>query len=384
MSKVIYLDYAASTPVDRDVLEAMRPYFSDKFYNPSSEYLAAKDIRQAIEDARKKVAGWFGARPSEVVFTAGGTEANNLAIQGVMRAFAGKKVVISAVEHDSVLKPAGLFKNTIAKVDSKGAVNLAALKRAIGADTVLVSVMYANNEVGVIQPIKQIAEIIAEERAKRAKDSNNLPVYLHVDACQAPLYLDLHVDRLGVDLMTINGGKIYGPKQSGALYVRTGVKLLPLILGGGQESNRRSGTENVPAIIGLATALTGAQTAKNEESKRLAALQQLFFLEISKKSPEAVINGSIKNRLPNNVHLTLPGLDNERLMMELDELGIQCGVGSACSASKEDPSHVLLAMGISDQDARSSLRFSMGRSTNRAAVMKTVNTLSRLSAKITR
>lgn len=377
MAKQIYLDHAAATPLDGAVLKAMQPYFSQKFHNPSATYLAAKAVHADIEAARGKVALWLGSRPTEIIFTAGGTEANNLAIQGVMQAFPGSNVVVSAIEHDSVLAPAAGFNYQQAKVTPEGRLGVTDLESKIDDHTVLVSVMYANNEIGTIQPIKEIAKIIDNVRRQRQKKGNNLPLYMHTDACQATNYLDLHVDRLGVDLMTINGGKIYGPKQSGALYVKTGTRLNPQILGGGQENGYRSGTENVPAIIGLAEALDLAQKKRAAESKRQAELQRQFFAKISDKQSTAVINGSQNNRLPNNVHVTFPGTDNERLMMQLDEQGIICAVGSACSASNEEPSHVLKAIGLSDDEAQASLRFTLGRSTTSVDINKTIEALQR-------
>lgn len=374
----IYLDYAAATPLDEKVEAAIQPYFGKNFYNPSATYLAAKSVHQDIQAARAKVAQILGSRPSEIVFTAGGTEANNLAIQGVMQAFPGSNVIVSAIEHDSVLAPAAGFDYQQAKVTADGRLNLKTLESKVDAKTVLVSIMYANNEIGSIQPIKEVAKVIKQIRQQRQKQGNKLPIYLHTDACQATNYLDLHVDRLGVDLMTINGGKIYGPKQSGVLYIKTGTRLNPQILGGGQENGYRSGTENVTAIVGLSVALDKAQSLRAREGKRLAELQKKFINEIKTKFPKAIVNGSLTHRLPNNVHLTFPGADNERLMMQLDEMGIMCAVGSACSASNEEPSHVLKAIGLSDKEAQASLRFTMGHSTNAADIDKTVHSLVKL------
>jgi len=236
--------------------------------------------------------------------------------------------------------------------------------------------MYANNEVGTIQPLRRIAAMLAVVREERRKSGNALPLYFHTDACQAANYLDLHVSRLGVDLMTLNGGKIYGPKQSGVLYVSAKVRLQPIIRGGGQERNYRSGTENVAGCIGFAKALQLAQAIRQEEGERLSALQKLAFDRISEKLPEAVVHGSLKHRLPNNIHLTLPGQDNERLLVELDERGILAAAGSACSASADEPSHVLCAMGLSDADAQSSLRITMGRETTEVDIDALVSTLS--------
>jgi cysteine desulfurase len=222
--------------------------------------------------------------------------------------------------------------------------------------------MYANNEVGTIEPLRDVAEIVAKKRAER-QGTHALPLYLHTDACQAANYLDLHVSRLGVDLLTLNGGKVYGPKQSGALYVGAHVQLKPQILGGGQERGLRSGTENVAQCVGLATALEIAQTMRHDETARLQELQAYCFKQLEAELPAVIINGSLKKRLPNNLHITIPGVDNERLLMQLDEAGILAAAGSACSASDEEPSHVLKAMGISEAAAQASLRFTMGRQT---------------------
>jgi cysteine desulfurase len=371
MSKVktiIYMDYAAATPLDTSVQKSMQPYFSMQFYNPSATYLAARSIHKDIEAARARVAGLLGARPSEIIFTAGGTEANNLAIHGVMGKYPKANMVVSAIEHDSVLYPAGVYAHKIAPVMSDGVIDIQKLAKTIDNDTVLVSIMLANNEIGTIQPIRKVAALLAGIKKQRLADNNPLPLYLHTDACQAAAYLDIHVHRLAADLMTINGGKIYGPKQSGVLFVKTGVELTPQILGGGQERGLRSGTENVAGIIGLAAALSLVRERRETETARMANLQKLFYEFLEDKTPEVVINGSRKARLPNNVHITIPGHDNERLMMELDERGVQCAAGSACSASSEEPSHVLKAIGMSDTDAQASLRFTLGQGTTEADV----------------
>jgi cysteine desulfurase len=352
----------------------MAPYFSDNYFNPSALYLAARGVRKDVEAARAKVAYWFGSRPSEVTFTAGGTEANNLAIYGVMNRYPGANIVVAASDHEAVLKPAGQFEVKIAPVKTNGIVDLEALAGLIDDKTVLVSIAYANNEIGTIQPLGEISQIISKKRAERAKF--HLPLLFHTDACQAANYLDLHVSRLGVDMMSINAGKIYGPKQVGALYVRTGVELAPIIRGGGQERQMRSGTENVAGVVGLAAALDLVQGSRHEEVARLKKLQKLFFDLLKEKFPAVVINGSLKNRLPNNIHITIPGQDNERLMMQLDERGIMVAIGSACSASSEEPSHVLKAIGLSDEDSRSSLRMTMGRNTTEQALRRVIETLS--------
>jgi cysteine desulfurase len=370
---LIYLDHAAATPVDPVVLAAMQPYFSEQFYNPSANYLPAKQARRALDEARAAVAHWLGARPSEVVFTAGGTEANNLAIHGVMRQFPKSNVVVSAIEHESVLVPARQYDCRVVKVQPDGRIDLDDLASKIDDQTVLVSMMYANNEVGTIQPVREISKVIAAKRQGRSR-----PLYFHSDAAQAGNYLDLHVARLGVDMMTINGGKIYGPKQSGALYLKAGLQLNPLISGGGQERGLRSGTENVGAAVGLAAALQLVQSDRQQEARRLQALQAQFFQSLEASIPEALINGSRRQRLPNNLHITLPGHDNERLLILLEEQGILAAAGSACSASKELPSHVIKALGMDDDSARASLRLTMGRSTTAVMVTKVIDALRQL------
>lgn len=366
MKQPIYLDYAAATPLLPAVVAAMQPYLTEQFYNPSATYLAAKQVGQAVQAARATVALVLGARPTELIFTAGGTEANNLAINGVMQQFPEGNVVVSAVEHEAVLAPAQQYDCRLIPVTADGMVRLEAVQPLIDDQTVLLSVMYANNEVGSIQPIHKLAGLVATVRRDRAKRGVTTPLYLHTDACQAANYLDLHVASLGVDLMTLNAGKCYGPKQTGALYVKHGVLLQPQVLGGGQERGQRSGTLNVANVVGFATALTAVQADREAESQRLCNLQRYLLDELTKRWPQVTINGSRDHRLPNNIHLTFPGQDNERLIMALDEAGIQAAAGSACSASDDQPSHVLHAMGLTDEQARSSLRLTMGRATTKA------------------
>lgn len=377
--RLIYLDYAAATPIDPVVIKAMQPYFSDKFYNPSAIYLASKEVAKDIHQARCLVAHWLGARPAEIIFTAGGTEANNLAIHGVMQQHPSANLVVSSVEHESVMRPVEQYDVRQAAVKADGRLDEDRLKHLIDDKTVLVSVMYANNEVGTIQPLKQVAQLIDLVRKDRIARDVKLPIYLHSDGCQAANYLDLQTARLGVDLMTLNGGKIYGPKQSGALFVKSNVQLQPLINGGGQERGLRSGTENVAGIVGFAVAMDTAQTMRREEADRLTGLQKKFLELARTKLPGCAVNGSLKHRLPNNIHLTIPGKDNETLLMQLDEQGIMCAAGSACTASSQEPSHVLKALGLSDQDAHSSLRFTMGRATTTEDITRLVSVLSSLA-----
>ena len=367
----IYLDHAAATPLDPAVAEAMAPYLTENFYNPSAIYGPARAVRSALETARTQAAHWLGARGSEIIFAAGGTEANNLAIHGVMRQYPKANMVVSAIEHESVLAPARHYDCRTVAVDGDGRLDLDDLRAKIDDKTALVSIGYANNEIGTVQPLREIAKVIAEKRTGRGK----LPLIFHTDACQAGNYLDLHTARLGVDLMTLDGSKIYGPKQSGCLYVRSGTRLEPLIDGGHQERGLRGGTENVAGDIGFAAALELVQKARHEESARLQKLQASFFQGIEESITGALINGSRKYRLPNNIHLTIPGQDNERLLIQLDEAGILAAAGSACNASDQRPSEVLKAIGLSDAEARSSLRFAMGQTTTPEMIDQVVKAL---------
>lgn len=376
-----YFDYAAATPLLPEVEAAMQPFWRQRFYNPSALYLEARKNRQTLEAARHIIAQGLGARLAEIVFTAGGTEANNLAIRGVLEEFNGGNIVTCAIEHDSVLRSAKLFNNHIVSVDNKGFVRLDNLKKAISDKTVLVSIIYASNEIGTIQPIKEISKVIGDIKVDRQKRRIETPLYFHTDACQAANYLDMQISRLGVDLMTINAGKIYGPKQCGALCVRSGVKLKPLILGGGQEWNKRSGSENLAGIVGFATAWQQIRATYHIETKRLANLRDNFFKQINQKLPKVIINGPLgSKRLANNVNITIPNQDNERLVMLLDELGMQVASGSACSASSDEPSHVLKAIGLTNEAAGSSLRISLGHYTTEKSLNHLVNILAKLVA----
>ncbi len=380
MTKAIYFDYAAATPMDEKVLAAMRPYFSDKFYNPSATYLVARDIRAELSMARRQVAGILGAKPAEIIFTAGATEANNLAIQGLMRQFPDGGVLISAIEHESVSAPAALFGSRTIPVDKHGLTIVDKLQEMINPRTVLVSAMLVNNELATIQPLKDIAQLIKTVRLQRRSAGNSRPLYFHTDAAQAANFLDLHVSRLGVDLMSLNGGKIYGPKQSGVLFIRAGVVLSPLIVGGGQEFGLRSGTENIAAAIGFTKALELAQSERAVETRRLAGLRDEFEAAVLRGNPQARINCPSRHRTPHISSITFPGIDNERLIIQLDEAGVQVAAGSACSASSEKPSHVLAAIGLSDSLARSTLRFSFGRQTTPNNIRKLSGLLVKLTA----
>jgi len=360
---MLYADYAAATPLDSRVLTAMQPYFSDDFFNPSSSYVASRGVRTALEAARERVAHWLAVRPSEVIFTAGATESINLAIHGVMRAFPEGHCMVSAIEHPAVLNPAALYDHSIVPVDQKGTIELQDLKNQIQDTTVLLSVGYANNELGTIQPLREIAAIVDEVKNQRRKKGNTHPLYFHSDASQAAAYLSLQAHRLGVDLLTLNGGKIYGPKQSGILFVAAGVTLKPLVMGGGQELGLRSGTENVAHCIGFATALDIVQQDRQEAVQLQSALRDELQTRLQQALPQTVVNGNLKKRLPNTLHVSWPGIDGERLVMLLDEHGLQAATGSACAANKQTASHVLQAIGLPQDLLQGSLRLSFGAQT---------------------
>lgn len=375
MKKNTYFDYAAATPMDKSVLKSMLPYFSGKFYNPSAIYLKARSVREDVNKARSSVARILGCRPAEIIFTSGATEANNLAISGVMTEFPKAEVVVSATEHESLLEPALSHNCKLIPVDQFGIVQPGALSKLITDKTVLVSVMLVNNETGVVQPLAEVARLLNEVKKDRIKRNIQQPLYFHSDLAQATNYLDVHVNKYGLDLATINGGKIYGPKQSGALFIKAGTKVRPQIVGGGQEFNLRSGTENVPNIIGFARALEVADKKHKLEAERLTNLRHEFEKILLSSVGKSQINGSKDRRAPHISSISFLGTDNERLMMELDELGLMVAVGSACSASSGEPSHVLKAMGCSDQTARSTLRISFGRQTTKKDINKLVKNL---------
>ncbi len=368
MKTPIYLDHAAVTPLDPEVAAIMNPYLYERFANPSSLYGAARLTKSALEGARAQVARVLGARLTEIVWTSGGTESVNMAIQGVLRAHPGASWVATAIEHDAVLscrEPMERDGHKVATVGVKptGVVEPKAVAGAVDDSTVLVSVMLANNEIGTIQQVGEIAKSLELIRQDRKKRGVTLPLYLHSDACQAVGYLDLSVTRMGVDLLSLNGSKIYGPRGIGLLYVKYGTKLEPLIYGGGQERGRRSGTENVAAIVGLGEALERAQVKRSDEGKRLAVLRDDLLKKLEASLPSLILNGETKHRLPNNLNLTFHGLDGQSLVLYLDQAGIQASTGSACSSGDTEPSHVLMAIGRSKSEAGASLRLTLGRGT---------------------
>jgi cysteine desulfurase len=366
--KIIYLDNASTTPVSKEVIEAMKPFFSVHFGNPSSIHSEGVLASKAIENSRRVVSESIHAHPDEIIFTSGGTEANNLAIFGLAEANNDKKghIITVETEHASVLEPVNELKKlgwdvSVLKTDKEGFVNIDDLLNLITIKTVLVSIMYANNEIGVLQQIPDIGRAILKFR----KENQTTFPFFHSDACQAAPYLDLDVEKLHVDLMTVNGGKIYGPKGVGALFVRRGVNIKTQVLGGGQERNLRSGTENVPSIVGFAKALQVCNSVRTKESRRLMNLSQHLFKGIKKIFADAKINGPEigDHRLVNNLNINFGSIDGEQMVIYLDSKGILCSTASACSATNNEPSHVLKAIGLNDTENRSSVRFSLGRST---------------------
>ncbi len=366
---IIYLDYAAATPLDKRVFKAMQPYFADQFYNPSAPYQPAREVRAAIEAARARTAGILGVKPAEIIFTAGATESINLAFGGVLRN--GGHCVVSSIEHLAVLETARANNHTITKVDSSGRVSVEDLEASIGDDTMLISIGMVNNEIGVIQDVKRIAELVADIRNKRRDKGNMTPLYFHTDATQAAGYLDVSATRLGVDLLTLGSNKMYGPKQTGLLY-KGKITLQPLIHGSGQEQNVRSGTENVAGIVGFSEALVIAADIRQSEAKRLQALKDIFVKELVKLLPETVIIGNHKHAAPHVVMLAWPGVDGERLVFRLEAAGVLVNTGAACAAKKEGYSHVLQALGLTPEIMGGSLRFSFGRETDETQLQRAV------------
>ena len=375
--RLIYLDHAATTGVRSEVLQAMLPYFSEQYGNPSSIYRFAQEARKAVDDARARVARVLGCRTNEVLFTSGGSESDNTAIRGI--AFAsqqwGDHIVTSAVEHHAVLHTCQAlekfgFRVTYLPVDDEGLVDPQAVADAITDRTVLVSIMYANNEVGTIEPIAAIAEAV---RAAGSRVGRRIP--FHTDAVQAPGALDLNVDRLGVDLLSLSSHKFYGPKGAGVLYLRRGTPFLPQQQGGAQERYRRGGTENVPGIVGTAVALDLAEAGRAAESARQTALRDRTLATITSSIPDVRLNGHPTLRLPNNVNVSFVGVEGEPVLLGLDFAGICASSGSACTSASLEPSHVLTALGLPADIAHASLRLTLGRDTTDADIDYLLTTL---------
>jgi cysteine desulfurase len=373
MSTFVYLDHAATTPLRPEVRQAMEPFLGDCFANPSSIYCPGQEARAAIDTARDTVAACLGAQPSEIVFTSGGTESDNAAIKGVAfaRRAVGQHLVTTAIEHHAVLHSVEDlcerfgFESTIVPVGASGIVDPAVFEQALRRDTVLASVMWANNEIGTIQPIEQIAKITKER---------DIP--LHVDAVQAAGLLEIDLSRVPLDLLALSAHKFYGPKGVGVLYVRAGTPWWPLLSGGGQERNRRAGTENVAGIVGLARALELACTERSIVAPRLTHLRNRLFRALEERLGDVSVNGDRAHRLPNNVNVSIAGAHGESMLIALDLAGIMASSGSACAAGSVDPSHVLTAISCTHAAAQSSLRMTLGRATTDDEITRAVDVLS--------
>lgn len=383
MTKRAYFDYAATTPTDPEVVKAMEPFFIENFGNPSGLYEEGRRIKHIIAEKRTHIAELIGARSAEeLVFTGGGTESDALALLGIMRKHGGH-LIVGATEHHAVLNNAELLKKEgfdidFAPVDEVGVIDIEALRKLIRPETTLISIMFVNNEIGTIAPMRKIKKLLSEIRAERKEAGNETPIFWHTDACQAAAYLDINVVALGVDLLTLNGSKIYGPKGIGLLYIRRGVQIAPLWRGGGQERKLRSGTENVPGIVGLARALEIATEKREVEVIRITKLRDQLLSGILKAIPKVVVNGPMKesdvgvvgteDRLANNVNVSILDIEGEALLLYLDHEGIAASTGSACDSITLDPSHVILALGKPYEFAHASMRFTLGRGTTQEDV----------------
>ncbi len=376
--KRIYLDYAATTPTHPEVVRAMLPYFSDTFGNPSSIHSYGQEAKGAVEEARAKVAHLIGARDEEIVFTSGGTEADNFALKGV--AFAneskGNHIITTAIEHHAVMESCKFlerrgFKVTYLPVDGQGMVDVDDVRKAVTAKTILISVMHASNEVGTIEPIAEIGKIAREAG-----------IYFHTDAVQTAGHIPVDVNKLGVDLLSISAHKLYGPKGVGALYIRKGTKIAPFMHGGEQERRRRASTENVPGIVGFGRAVELAQQEMGGEMERLSCLRDKLINGLLKRIERARLNGHPQKRLPNNVNMSFEFVEGESMLLNLDLEGICASTGSACSSSSLEPSHALLAMGLPPEQAHGSLRFSLGRWTTEEEINRVLDVLPGIVTKL--
>jgi cysteine desulfurase len=376
--KRIYMDYAATTPAHPEVVKAMLPYFNEIFGNPSSLHSYGQEARSAVEAARIKLAGFIGSKAEEVVFTSGGTESDNFAVKGVAYANEnkGNHIIISSIEHHGVLEPCRFlekrgFQISYLPVDKYGMVDPDDVKKAITSKTILVSVMHASNEVGTIQPISEIGKITREAG-----------VYLHTDAVQTFGHVPLNVNELNVDLLSLSGHKLYGPKGIGALYIRKGTKITPFMHGGGQEEGRRGSTQNVPGIVGLGKAIDIAQQEMNDEAHRLISFRDRLITGLSEKIDYLKLNGHPQKRLPNNVNISIDFVEGEATLLSLDFEGICASTGSACSSESAEPSHVLTAMQIPAEEARCSLRFSLGKWTTETDIDRVLSVLPEIITKL--
>lgn len=354
---MIYLDFAAATPMSKKAIKAMTPFFAEDFFNPSAPYLPAKRVREIYELAKSDIARVIGAKGADLIITSGATESINLAFTA---AHDDAEVIYLSTEHASVREAASVFAHAEVRVDKTGLIDLKDLKNKISDRTELISVSLANNELGTIQPIVEIASIVQDVRRQRMSSNNTRPLFLHCDASQALSLIDINVSRLGVDLMTLNAAKVYGPKGVGALYVAHGVKLKPVVRGGGQELGLRSGTENVPGVIGFATAAKDAKEHINGNRKKYETMTCKLRDILKSAKIEPIFLGNKKHQLANFCPVSFPGIDAERIIYKLEEQNIYLSTGAACAASKGEKSHTLVAIGLNNQEIAGSLRISLG------------------------
>ena len=376
----IYLDYAATTPTDPEVVRAMLPYFSETFGNPSSAHEFGRDARTAIEAARENVAALLGAKTAEIVFTSGGTESNNFAVKGVAYANRnkGNHIITSSIEHHAVTEPCHFlekqgFEVTVLPVDRYGMVDPDAVGKAITDRTILISIMHANNEIGTIQPITEIGKLAREKG-----------IYFHTDAVQTFAHIPFTVESLNVDLLSLSAHKLYGPKGVGAIYIRKGTRITPFMHGGDQEGKRRATTHNVPGILGLSSAVQIAREKLQEEMATQTRFRDRLIRGILERIDHSRLNGHPTERLPNNVNVSIEFVEGESMLLSLDMEGIACSTGSACSSASLDPSHVLLAIGLSHEMAHGSLRFSLGRFTEEGDIDRVLEALPPIVGKLRR
>jgi len=362
--RFIYLDNAATTPVDSAVFKKMQPYFFEQYGNPSTIYSLGEKANQAVEKARNQIADFLKCSLDEIYFTGSASESDNWVIYGLLPNTKKKiHIIISSIEHKAILEPCrNLEKNELAEItylpiNENGLIEISSLEKAIKKNTRLISIVYANSEIGTVQPIEEIGQLIKKINSKRKK-----PIIFHTDAVQAVNYLNCDVQKLGVDLLSLSGHKIYGPKGIGALYIKSGISINPLIRGGGQERNMRSGTENVPGIVGLGEAIEKIQDYK-VKIQSIKKLRNKLITGILKDIPDAQFNGSLESRLPNNAHLSFNGAEGESIVMELSQRNIFVSTGSACASNSLSPSHVLTSLGLSHEESHCSVRFTLGRQT---------------------
>ncbi len=372
--KKIYLDYAATTPTDRAVVDEMLPYFSLVFGNPMSFHSYGQEAKKAVEVARREIALLIGAMPDEIIFTGGGTESNNFALKGIAykNRKRGNHIITTSIEHHAVINTCRYlekqgFHVTYLPVDGYGLINPDDVKRAITDQTILISIMHANNEIGTVEPLEEIGKI-----------ANEKEIYFHTDAVQTVGHLPVNVDRLHVDLLSASAHKLYGPKGVGIIYIRRGTKIASFIHGGDQENGRRASTHNVPGIVGFGKAVQIAAKGLEEEKKELTILRDRLIYGITRTIEYTKLNGHPTMRLPNNANITVQYIEGESMLLSLDMSGICCSTGSACSSLSLEPSHVLLALGLSHENAHGSLRFSLGRYTKEDDIDTVLEVLPRI------